>query len=113
MKGIGTDSGRRFMILLPLSAVRKGFMMQLKKEYMPYLSEGNNMLIPMRGAAFKGIVKGNKTFGIILDCLKEETDETAIADRILAAFDGVSREKAEQDVHRIVERLRGIGAIEE
>ena len=87
--------------------------MKLKKEYLPHKAMGEYMLIPTGEAEFKGLVKGNETFGLILDCLQEDVTEAAIAERLTEVYDGVTPEKAESDVRKVIERLRGIGALEE
>lgn len=87
--------------------------MKLKKEYLPHQAMGEYMLIPTGEAEFKGLVKGNETFGLILDCLQKDVTEATITERLTEVYDGVTPEKAESDVHKVIERLRGIGALEE
>lgn len=53
--------------------------MKLKKEFLSHNSDGEVYLIPAIGAGFSGMVKGNKTLGVILDLLKDDTTEEAIA----------------------------------
>ena len=53
--------------------------MKLNKNFVSHNSGGVTVLIPVgSGADFSGVVKGNKTLGAILDCLKEETTEELI-----------------------------------
>ena len=87
--------------------------MKLKKEYLSHHAMGSYMLIPTGDAEFQGIVRGNETFGLITECLSQDTSEAEITEKLLAAYDGVSREEAARDVHEAIERLRGIGAIED
>lgn len=87
--------------------------MKLKKQYLPHHAMGSWMLISTGDAAFQGVVKGNETFGLITECLRQDTSEAAITDKLLEVYDGVSREQAARDVHETVERLRAIGAIED
>ena len=47
-----------------------------------------------------------------LDCLKEETSETEIVEQLLSIYDA-PKEVIEQDVRRILDSLRSIGAIDE
>ena len=53
--------------------------MKLKKEFLSHNSDGEVYLIPAIGAGFSGMVKGNKTLGVILDLLSDDTTEEAIA----------------------------------
>lgn len=53
--------------------------MKLNKNFVSHNSGGVTVLIPVGSSAdFSGVVKGNKTLGAILDCLKEETTEELI-----------------------------------
>ena len=88
-------------------------MLKLKLEFLPYAIMGDYLLVPTAGAAFDGLVKGHETFGMITECLRQDTSETEIADRLMETYSGVSREKVERDVHAVIERLSRIGAVEE
>ena len=70
------------------------------------------MLIPTAEAAFHGLGEGNKTVGVILNCLKKDTTEEKIVDALAAEFDG-SREEMAEDVRSVIAKLRKIGAIDE
>ena len=52
--------------------------MKLKKEFLLRNTGSESILVPAGGAAFSGIVRGNKTLGMILELLKEETTEAEI-----------------------------------
>ena len=52
--------------------------MKLKKEFIAHDTGSESLLVPAGGAGFSGLVKGNKTLGVILDLLKEDTTETEI-----------------------------------
>ncbi len=86
--------------------------MKLKKEFIAHSGAGESLLVPAGGAEFVGIVRGNQTFGAILELLKEETDEDAVVCGMCERFNG-DRERIAMDVHRAIESLRGIGALEE
>lgn len=47
-----------------------------------------------------------------MDCLKEETTEEAIVDKMYAKYDA-SREKISSDVKKFIGILRSVGALEE
>lgn len=86
--------------------------MKLKKEFLLRNTGAESILVPTGSAAFSGIVRGNKTLGIILELLKEETTEAEIVVALKRDFnapEGV----IEQDVADILAGLRDIGAIDE
>lgn len=70
------------------------------------------MLIAAGGAGFAGLVKGNKTLGVILELLKKETSEEKIIAAMKDRFDA-PKEQIESDVRRALGELRKIGALEE
>ena len=78
--------------------------MKLKKEFIAHNGAGESLLVPAGGAEFVGIVRGNRTFGAILDLLKEETDEDAVVRGMCERFNG-DRERIASDVHRAIERV--------
>lgn len=85
--------------------------MKLKKEFLLRNTGSESILVPAGGAAFSGIVRGNKTLGMILELLKEETTEAEIITALKREFnapEGV----IEQDVADILNRLSDIGAID-
>ncbi len=85
--------------------------MKLKKEFITHNSGKESLLVPAGGAGFAGLVKGNKTFGTILELLSEDRtrDEiiTALKDRFDAP-EGV----IEKDVDRAISELEKIGALD-
>ena len=86
--------------------------MKLKKEFLLRNTGSESILVPAGGAAFSGIVRGNKTLGMILELLKEETTEAEIVAALKRDFnapEGV----IEKDVAGIIAGLRDIGAIDE
>ncbi len=86
--------------------------MKLKKEYTVYHSENKSILIPVEDTEFSGIVKGNKTFGIILDCLQKGTTEKNIVKYLKEKYRNADI-IAENDVKKVLAELRKIGAIDE
>ena len=86
--------------------------MKLKKEYVVHHSGNASMVIPVGDAEFSGVVKGNKTLGLILDCLTEDTTEEAVVKQLKERFNDSSG-KIESDVKKVLGELRKIGAIEE
>ena len=86
--------------------------MKLKNEFLVSEIDGATLLVPCGTAAFSGIVRGNKTFGAVLDLLKTETTEEQIVASIRARFDAPEG-VVEQDVHAALAQLREIGALDE
>ena len=86
--------------------------MKLAKAFMTHHNGKESILVPSGAASWSGVVKGNRTFGAILEQLKEETDEQAIVDALLKRFDAPEAIVA-QDVKTALSELRKIGALEE
>ena len=86
--------------------------MKLKDEFITHNTENESLLVPAGGAGFSGIVRGNSTFGEILELLSEEITEEGIVDAMCEKFDA-PRETIEKDVKTVLEKLRGIGAVSE
>lgn len=86
--------------------------MKLKKEFIPHETGSESLLIPAGGAGFSGLVKGNKTLGVILGLLKEETTEEKIIAEMKQHFDA-PEDKITADVKKALKELCKIGAIDE
>lgn len=85
--------------------------MKLKKEFLSHTSGDETYLIPASGAGFSGMVKGNRTLGVIVELLKEDTTEEKIIAAMCERFDAPEETVAE-DVSRVITQLRSIGALE-
>jgi len=86
--------------------------MKLKEDFIIQDIDGVQFMVPVGGEAFNGIVRSNETAAFIVDCLKEETTESAIVDAMAARYDA-PRETIAADVAEIINTLRGIHALEE
>lgn len=86
--------------------------MKLNKEFIVHVTDNESILVPTGKAAFSGIVQGNKTLGAVLELLQQETDETAVVNSLCDRFDA-PRERIMQDVKRVLDQLREIGALDE
>jgi len=64
------------------------------------------------GGEFSGMVRSNSTAAEIINMLKSETTREDIILGMLEKYDA-TRAVIERDVDRILESLRGIGAIDE
>ena len=86
--------------------------MKLKSDFLVHQYGGENLLVPTASADFSGIVKGNDTFGAIVECLRKETTEEDITKSLLQQFDA-PQEVVAADVARALAELRKIGALDE
>ena len=87
--------------------------MKLKKGFITHTIMGEQMMVAAGPSAklFHGIVRSNETAAWIVDCLKTETTEAEIVEKLLTEYE-VDRVTAEQDVHEVIEKLHGIGALQ-
>ena len=86
--------------------------MKLKNDFITQNIDDTQFLVPVGAEAFQGLVRSNKTAAFIVDCLKEETTEAAIVDKMCAKYDA-PRETIAADVKEVLDTLRGIHALEE
>ncbi len=87
--------------------------MKLKDTFLIHESQNENILIDASGENFSGFARTNPTAAFIVNCLKEDTTEDKIADSMLEHYDGVTRETVMNDIKKIVDKLKSIGAIDE
>ena len=85
--------------------------MKLSPNFLIHVQDDEHLLIPVSDAKFSGVVRGNKTFGAILSCLKEETTEEQIVESLKAQFEGADEEVIKADVAKALSELRKIEAI--
>lgn len=87
--------------------------MKLKKEFIPHETGKESLLIPAGGAGFSGLVKGNKTLGVILEYLvKDDLTEEEIVQAMEKRFDAPA-ELIKKDVAKAISELHRIGALNE
>ena len=86
--------------------------MKLSRDFISHDTGSENLLVPTGNAKFSGLVRGNRTFGVILELLKKETTEGEIIAAMKARFD-VSEEIIIRDVEKALTELRKIGALDE
>ncbi len=86
--------------------------MKLKKEFITYNADGESLLVPTGEADFSGLVKGNKTLGVILEYLKEDRSADEIVSLMMERFDA-PEEIIQRDVNTAIDKLKTIGAIDE
>ncbi|MCM1315834.1 MAG: PqqD family protein [Alistipes senegalensis] len=85
--------------------------MKLKNEFMTHMDGENQMMVDV-SLNFSGLVRSNKTAAEIVELLKFDTTEENIVSAMQKKYD-VSESVLKKDVHRIIEILRSIGAIDE
>lgn len=86
--------------------------MKLKNEFITQSFGDESLLVPTGAAEFSGIVKGNKTLGAILECLKQETSEDDIVLSLKERYDA-PEDVIRRDVEKVINELRKIGALDE
>ncbi|MDE5557347.1 MAG: PqqD family protein [Ruminococcus sp.] len=85
--------------------------MKLKNEFMTHM-DGENQIMVDVSLNFSGLVRSNKTAAEIVELLKFDTTEENIVSEMQKKYD-VFESVLKKDVHRIIEILRSIGAIDE
>ncbi|MCR5228666.1 MAG: PqqD family protein [Solobacterium sp.] len=86
--------------------------MKLNRNFISRISDDESILVSGGGAEFSGIVKGNRTFGVILELLKKETSEADLISAMKGRFEAPEG-MIEKDVARVLSELRRIGALDE
>ena len=85
--------------------------MKLDPRFITHETKGEHYIISTSETKFCGIIKNNETAALIVECLKENTFESDIVDKIMSEYSGVDRTTVETDVSNVIDILRGIGAI--
>ena len=88
--------------------------MKLKKTFITqdYRGEQPMVQVGWKPGQFCGLVRSNETAAFIVNCLKRETTEAELVDALTETYD-VDASRAAEGVRAILEKLRGIGALEE
>lgn len=86
--------------------------MKLRSEFITYDNEGTQILVSVDNKLFSGLAQGNRTAAFLIDLLKQDTSEEQLTEALLERYE-VDRDVAAADVHRIVEQLRSIRALDE
>ena len=85
--------------------------MKLKKEFLVHITDPESFLVPTGAADFSGLVRGNATFGRVLELLGRDTSEEAIVAALFAEFDAPESVIA-ADVKKALAALRSVGALD-
>ncbi|MCQ2539194.1 MAG: PqqD family protein [Acetatifactor sp.] len=84
--------------------------MKLKDNFLIHQTGEQTHLVDVSGA-FNGLVTGNATTAFILQQLTKDTTEAEVLAALKQEYDG-PEELMARDVHKIVEKLQSIGALE-
>ena len=91
---------------------KKELEVKLKSSFISNIIDGKQVMIDMDKGGFKGIVRSNSTAAYIIDQLKSETTRDEILDKMAERYDA-PRDVMGRDLDDILNRLQGIGALEE
>lgn len=86
--------------------------MKLSSDFLLHNTDGETILVPTGNAEFSGIVRGNKTFGAVVELLKDGCSEEELVAALKARFEAPDG-AIEKDVEKALFELRKIGAIDE
>ena len=86
--------------------------MKLNEHFIKHTIDGQTVVVPTAGADFHGLIQGNSSVAVILDCLENETTEDRIVDALLNRFKG-DPEVIRADVADVISQLRNIGAVDD
>lgn len=73
---------------------------------------GDQQLMISTADNFNGLVRSNKTAAFIVDCLASDTTEEEIIQKMLARYNA-PKDIIQEDVQKILDTLRSIGALDE
>lgn len=85
--------------------------MKLNKGFIAHNDGEDKLLVSTGATKFSGLVRSNPTAGFIIESLENEITEDEIIAKMQQKWD-VSEDIARRDVRKIVEQLKGIGAID-
>ncbi len=86
--------------------------MKLNKNFLLHNTKDESILVPVGGSGFSGVVRGNRTLGMALELLQNETSEPELVAAMKERFDAPEG-CIEQDIEKILAELRNIGALDE
>lgn len=85
--------------------------MNLNHEFITREIDDQQIMISASGK-FSGLVRSNKTAAFIVDCLAGDTTEEEIVQKMLAKYNA-PEDIIREDVKKILDTLRSIGALDE
>ena len=88
--------------------------MKLRNGFITY-NAGSEQIMVAAGSAsdvFRGMVRSNETAAFIIDCLAQEITLDELTEKLVARYDA-PREIITRDLQKVLDSLRGIGALDE
>ncbi len=85
--------------------------MKLKESFITHKNKDDYMMIDASGK-FAGIIHSNATAAFIIECLKTETTEDEILEKMIAKYDADKNIMAD-NVREIIDKLKKIEAVDE
>ena len=85
--------------------------MKLKDEFVAHDTGSEIVIVGTGNSGFSGIVRGNRTLGVIVDILKEDVTRDEIVAKMKEQFNAPEG-AIERDVDRAIAELSRIGAID-
>ena len=85
--------------------------LKLKENFVTQEIDGEQVMVAV-GGGFNGMVRSNATASFIVDCLKTETTPEAVLDAMCRQYDA-PREVMVFGIEKVLNQLRGIGALDE
>ena len=86
--------------------------MKLRDDFIVHNTQDDSMIVSTGASGFSGLVRGNRTFGAIVEILKNEVSEEDIVKALCDRFDA-DESKVSADVKKTLDTLRRIGALDE
>lgn len=86
--------------------------MKLKDGFITHETGDEQIMVSAGETKFSGLVKSNATAAFIVNCLKEDTTEKKIVEKMLEKYDA-PEDVISADVKKILDKLRSIGALDE
>lgn len=85
--------------------------MKLRNEFLTHRSGAESFIVPADGAKFSGLIRGNKTFGDVVELLMNDTNENAIIHALTQKY-SAPEGMIERDVSKALKILQEAGALE-
>ena len=86
--------------------------MRLNDKFVTRDMGDTQVMVAVGSSAFSGIVRSNRTAAFIVDQLKSETTKEKVVAAVLEQYEA-DPAQVSADVDMIIEKLRGIGALDE
>lgn len=86
--------------------------MKLKETFVTHQFDDTYIMVNTEKNPFNGIINGNQTTAFIVECLKNETTKEQIIEKMINKYDA-SIDIITEDVNKVIDTLKNIGAIDE